>query len=189
MNFYSETEKVPAEVGINFRSIPYKYLFGSKFKRNGVIGIQLPVEKTSLKQLVDIRQRVKLTRDQQIVFYLMSMIQIKFEFLTTMLPSILLKVIINFLSKKYAITVTEVLGFNKPEPKEYFTTYGNEIIDVLFFRTPQAYTSTAITIQRFKDSIRLNLMCDMNFNGKHHLISSHFVDAFHQIPLIRNVPK
>lgn len=186
MNFYAETACVPSQVDINFRSIPYDYLFGSKYKRNGVLGICLPVQQSSVKQLVDIRQQIKLTRDQQIVTYLMSMIQIRFDFLTTVLPSLWLKLIINFLSKKYSITVTEVLGFNQPEPQEYFTTYGEEIIDVIFFRTPQANTSTSITIQRFKHHVRMNLMCDMNFSGKHHLIASHFVDAFHQIPVVRN---
>jgi hypothetical protein len=186
-NFYSEIECIPSEVGINFRSIPYTYLFGSKFKRNGVVGIQLPIEEASMQQLSNIRQQIKFTRDQQIIFYLMSLIQIKFDFLTTVLPSLWLKVIINFLSKRYSITVTEVLGFNKPEPKEYSTTYGAEIIDVLFFRTPQAYTSTAITLQRFKNKIRMNLMCDMNFQGKQHLISTHFVEAFHRIPEVKKL--
>lgn len=186
MNFYSETDQVPSQVDINFRSISYNYLFGSNFTRNAVLGIHLPVEQVSVKQLVNIRQQIKQTRDQQIVFYLMSLIQIKFDFLTTVLPSIWLQVIIGFLSKKFSITVTEVLGFNDLEPNEYFTTYNMEIIDVLFFRTPQANFSTAVTIQRFKDHIRLNLMCDMNFAGKHHFISSHFVDAFHQIPVVRN---
>lgn len=186
MNFFSETSRVPSQVGINFRSIPYEYLFGSKFKRNGVLCIRLPVESSSVKQLVDIRQQIKLTRDEQICTYLVSLVQIRFDFLTTVLPSIWLKLIISSLSKKFSITVTEVLGFNQSEPQEYFTTYGAEIIDVLFFRTPQANTSTAITIQRFKNHIRMNLMCDMNFSGKHHLIASHFVDAFHQIPVVRN---
>ena len=189
MNFYSKTSFVPAQVGINFRSIPYKYLFGSKFKRNGVIGMRLPVESTSVNQLVGIRNQIKQAREQQIIVYLLSIIQIKFEFLTTVLPSSWLKILINFLSKKYSITVAEVLGFNKPEPQDYSTTFGGEIVDVLFFRTPQANTSSAITFQRFKNKIRMCLMCDINFLGQQHLISSHFVDAFHQIPVVRQAVK
>jgi hypothetical protein len=187
MNFFEQTEKTaPSHVRINFRSIPYAYLFGTKFVRNGVLGMMLPVEPPSVRQLVGIRQQILRTRQRQIVTYLMSLIQIKFDFLTTVMPSIWLQVVINFLSRKFSVNIAEVLDMDQPEPAEYFTRFNAEIIDVLYFRTPQANTSTAITIQRFKNEIRLCVMCDANLAGKHHHISSHFYDAFHQIPVARN---
>lgn len=187
MKLFSETNEVaPSHVRVNFRSIPYAYLFGTKPKRHGVLGLKLTVEAPSVKQLFNIRLEIQTTRKQQIVTYLMSMIQMNFDFLTTVFPSIWLKVIINFLSKKFSITVTEVMGMNRPEPAEYFTRWNAEIMDVLYFRTPQANTSTAITIQRFKNNIRMCLMCDSNLSEKHDFISSHFQDAFNMVPVLKS---
>lgn len=190
MNSFNETnDHPPTHVRINFRSIPYRYLFGTSFKREGVIGMLMPIEAASVDQLVSIRRQIQLTRDEQVVAYLLSIIQMRFDFLTTVLPSIWLKVIINFLSKKFSISITEVLDLNHPEPADYYTHGNAEILDVLYFRTPQANTSTAITIQRFRNNIRMCVMCDSNLSGKHQHITSHFCEAFHEIPEVKNYSK
>lgn len=184
-SFEESNETPPSHVRINYRSISYDYLFGSNHEKKGVVGIRMPIQAPSVNQLVNIRRQIQTTRNEQVVAYLISMIQMRFDFLTTVLPSIWLKVIISFLSKKFSISITEVLDFNHTEPVEYFTCWNAEISDVLFFRTPQANTSMAITIQRFKNSIRMCVMCDSNLSGKHQHISNHFYEAFQEIPVAR----
>lgn len=190
LNFFEEikmkekTTKIPSYIRVNFRSVPFSYLYGINCTRNGVIGFKLPVEDPSAEQFTDIREQLMQTCKHQIMIYFLSLIQIRFDFLTTVIPSIYLKLIINYLSKKFAISVTYVLGLNEYEPSKMITYYQGEIEDVIFFRTPQSNNSTNITIQRFKDTIRMNIMCDSNIEMQH-CISKHFKNAFYKVPVIK----
>jgi hypothetical protein len=78
------------------------------------------------------------------------------------------------------------LGINEYEPNKMITCYNGEIEDMIFFRTPQSNNSTNITIQRFKDTIRMNIMCDSNIQQQHY-ISRNFKTAFNKIPVYRKV--
>jgi hypothetical protein len=179
-----KTKSVPSNVRTNFRSVPFSYLYGINCSRNGVIGIKLPISEPSLKQFSTIREDIIHSRQHQIMIYMLSLIQIRFDFLTTALPSIWLKLLINFLSKKFPISISIVLGINEFEPSEMKTYYNAEIMDVIFFRTPQSNNSTSITVQRFKDEIRMSLMCDSNIEMQRE-ISDQFKNAFYKIPLIK----
>lgn len=176
--------KIPSYVKVNIRAVPFSYLYGVNFLRNGVIGFRLPVSEPNVTQFNDIREQIDLTMKHQIMIYLLSLIQIRFDFLTTVIPSIYLKLLINYISKKFAISVTMALGIGEYEPNKMVTCYNGEIEDVIFFRTPQSNNSTNITIQRFQDTVRMNIMCDSNIS-KQHLISSNFKNAFHKVPVIK----
>ncbi|KAG5676056.1 hypothetical protein PVAND_005910 [Polypedilum vanderplanki] len=176
--------KVPSNVSINFRSVPFSYLYGVNCSRNGVIGIQLPIADPSPRQFLTIREEIIYARQHQIMSYLLSLMQIRFDFFTTVIPNIWLKLFINFLSKKYPISVSLVLGIGEFEPKEMKTYYNAEIEDVIFFRTPQSNNSTSITVQRFRDKIRMSLMCDSNIEMQN-LISDNFNTAFYKVPVMK----
>ncbi|XP_070509406.1 uncharacterized protein [Chironomus tepperi] len=178
--------KIPPYIKVNFRSVPFSYLFGVSCLRNGVIGFKLPVAEPSFPQFVEIREQLIETRRHQVMIYILSLIQIRFDFLTTVIPSMYLKLLINYLSKKFAISVTFCLGINEYEPSQMVTCYEGDIEDVIFFRTPQSNNSTNITIQRFKDTIRMNIMCDSNIE-KQHYISKNFKNAFKKVPVIKNL--
>lgn len=177
--------KIPSYVRVNFRSVPFSYLYGVNSARNGVIGFKLPISEPSSAQFADIHEQLSETRKHQIIVYLLSLFQIRFDFFTTVIPSIYLKLLINYVSKKFAISLTFVMGINEYEPNNMITCYNGEIEDVIFFRTPQSNNSTNITIQRFKDTIRINIMCDSNIE-KQHYISSNFKSAFDKVPVIKN---
>lgn len=187
LKFFQELEKeqsLPSHINFNFRSVPFSYLYGVNYTRKGVIGLKLPLEESSLRQFASIREEIIQSRRNQIVFYLLSLIQIRFDFLTTVIPSMWLKLLINFISKKFPISITLVLGMNEYEPKEMITCYNAEIVDVFFFRTPQSNITLNITIQRFKEKVHLNVMCDSNVQN-YQLISNNFKNAFYKIPLVK----
>lgn len=181
--FLKTKNNVPSTIRLSYRSVAYEYLFGTKHRRNGVLGLNLPIQMPSHKQLKDIGDHIEITRKRQVVTYLLSIVQVNCDFLTLVMPSFLFKAIINLLSKKYSLTITEVLGLNNNEPAEYKTRWNAEIQDVIFFRTPQANNSMSVTIQRFRDKIRMNVMCDSNLAYVHNHVSQNFVNAFDQIPV------
>lgn len=192
MNFFEQIKdegqsvKIPPYIKVNFRSVPFSYLYGVSCLRNGVIGFKLPVGEPSFPQFTEIRKQLIKTRKHQVMIYLLSLIQIRFDFLTTVIPSMYLKILINYLSKKFAISVTLCMGINEYEPSQMVTCYDADIEDVIFFRTPQSNNSTNITIQRFKDNVRMNIMCDSNID-KQHYISRNFKNAFQNVPVVKKV--
>jgi hypothetical protein len=179
-----ECKVLPSKIKLNFRSVPFSYLYGTTYERNGVIGLNLPINEPSVAQFVEIREQFNQARKRQAMIYLLSLIQIRFDFLTTVVPSLWLRLLINFISKKYSISVNFALGLNEYELKEYKTCYDGEIEDVIFFRTPQANVSINLTIQRFKDDIQLNIMCDSNID-KQHVISNNFKQSFNKVLELR----
>ncbi|CAG9798055.1 unnamed protein product [Chironomus riparius] len=181
-----QSVKIPPYIRVNFRSVPFSYLYGVSCLRNGVIGFKLPVNEPSFSQFADIRDQLIETRKHQVMIYLLSLIQIRFDFLTTVIPSMYLKLLINYLSKKFAISVTLCMGINEYEPSKMITCYEGDIEDVIFFRTPQSNNSTNITIQRFKQNVRMNIMCDSNID-KQHYISKNFKKAFQKVPVVKKV--
>ena len=189
LNFFKaakkETEELPASIQVNYRSVPYEYLFGTKSNKNGLLCLKLPVQEVSVKQMIGIHEEIEETRKRQVVPYLISLLQVKYDMITNMLPAVLLKVIINFLSQKFSVTFTEVLEFNMPELAEYVTLWNGEIEDVLYFRTPQANNSLSLTIQRFKNQIRLLVMCDKQINPLQFHLSDSFCKSFDQIPQLK----
>lgn len=179
MNFFKQlkkerkTARIPTAVKCNVRSVPFSYLYGyTRPIRNGVIGMNLPFPSTresNREHYELIHEQIKEARRHQVIVYLLSLIQIRFDFLTTVVPSLWLKLAINFVSKKFSLCITEMYGIDEFEPNEYVTCYKGEIEDIIFFRTPQANNSAAIIIQRFKDQIRVNIMCDSNIENQHYV--------------------
>lgn len=160
-----KTRNIPASVKCNIRAVPFSYLYGFvRPSRNGVIGMNLPMSafgESSGTKFMRIHEQIEEARSHQVVVYLLSLIQIRFDFLTTVLPSLWLKLLINFVSKKFSVCITEIYGIDEFEPNEYVTCYKGEIEDIIFFRTPQANNSASIIIQRFKDQVRVNVSAIM----------------------------
>lgn len=189
LNFYKaiknegKTQQIPSSIKLNYRNVAFAYLFGLKRPvRKGVIGIKLPLRESKASHFKLIREQIEHSRRQQTIIYILSLIQIRFDVLTTVIPSMYLKLIINYISRKFSLSVTEILGIDElSEPSEYVTCYDAEIEDVIFFRTPQANNSTSIIVQRFKKRVRINVMCDSNIENQHY-ISSGFKDSFYKLP-------
>ena len=138
----------------------------------GVIGMNLPLSsprRSHESHFAAIEEQIEFARKHQVIIYLLSLIQIRFDFLTTVFPSLWMKLVINFLSKKFSLCITEVYGIDEFEPNEYVTCYGGELEDIIFFRTPQANNSASIIVQRFKERIRVNIMCDSNIEHQNYI--------------------
>lgn len=168
-----KTRKIPSVVKCNIRSVPFSYLFGyTRPTRNGVIGMKLPlppIRESNREHFDLIRYQINKARKDQVIVYLLGLIQIRFDFLTSVIPSLWLKLAINFISKKFSLCITEMYGIDEFEPNEYVTCYKGEIEDIIFFRTPQANNSASIIIQRFKNQVRVNVMCDSNIEHQHYI--------------------
>lgn len=134
-----DNEEPPTSIHISGRSLNDQYLLGKqKYEAaaGGFVCIKLPIDCTSREQLRDIKASVAEARDRQIVSYLLTLAQLKYDIITNALPAVWMKVLLNYLSRRFTVTLTEISETN-PSCR-YVTMWGDEIIDLIYFRPPQA---------------------------------------------------
>lgn len=155
---------IPDDLPVTIRNVNSNYIFatGNNIKSNdsisGILCLNLPIidhEKdiTCMENLLDIKKRFAQVINHQGISHLLSMLQTKSGILTKILPQTLLSVYLKYLSRKYAITITELT--NRYPNVRQKTIWGQEVNDVIYWRPPQANTS-ALLLRLFYD---LNCYC------------------------------
>lgn len=97
--------------------------------------MNLPMKMSPDKQILSIRKSMKQAREKQVGLYALHG---RSDLLTGWLPAILLQVLFNYLSKKFAITITQVEHAGIGGSLLGGTVWGHRIMDVIFFTTPQS---------------------------------------------------
>ncbi|XP_037958981.1 uncharacterized protein LOC119688375 [Teleopsis dalmanni] len=136
----------------------------------GAVFLSLPLSEPDKLQVNKVNEIVKKIRDKQIMIYLASMGQTRFNILTSLIPRILTKIFINYFSFNFPVTITEIHGKNS----DFQTIWGQTVEDVLLFRPPQSKTSLSLNIHRFGDKYRLAIMADTHLAPNHTEISRAF---------------
>lgn len=124
------------------RCILHEYLFGRLSSRKGVGGlscINLPLESPSIQQTRKIDKIISVNRERQIAMYFLSQAQSNYDFLTNVIPAFLMKIIINYLSKKFTVVIIEVTEPDFESKK--MTLWEHSIESAIYFRPPQSNTS------------------------------------------------
>ncbi|CAG9767260.1 unnamed protein product [Ceutorhynchus assimilis] len=174
--FVQINDTIPSELPITMRNINSQYLFatGANIRPadsvSGIICLNLPIvdpqsDKTQLDNLKELEVKFRTTIERQGLSHLLTLLQTKFGICTKFLPSMLLSVYLKFLSRKYAVTVTEVS--NRYPNVTQRTLWGQEVVSAIYWRPPQANTSISLCINEYADHIRLGVMCDAQLVPHH----------------------
>lgn len=167
---------VPAMIQISGRCMLEDYLFGLtnyKTGNSGFVSLNLPIDVSDNGQLLkSIRNSISQIRRQQVMLNFLTIAQLRHDFLTNGLPVVVMKLLMNYLSRRLAVTVTEVI--ENRNVGQYRNQLGQEIKDIIYFRPPQSNTSVSITIQRYNDEIRFACMTDSQINPKHLTLTAGF---------------
>lgn len=99
----------------------------------GYLCLNLPLHQSYLKQTETIRNSCKLARSNQVALYL---IQSHICILTKILPAAMIQVLVNYLTKKMAITITNMEQSTRNRTTK--TVWGHQIVDAIYFTTPQS---------------------------------------------------
>lgn len=120
----------------------HEYLFGRMSSRKGVGGvscINLPLESPSVQQIKKIDKIISVNREKQVAMYFLSLAQSNCDFLTRVIPAFWMKIILNYLSKKFTVAIIEVTEPDFESKK--ITLWGDSIESAIYFRPPQSNTS------------------------------------------------
>ncbi|XP_053958771.1 uncharacterized protein LOC128863572 isoform X1 [Anastrepha ludens] len=171
---HSNVAPVPKVLNTTCRTIAKGYFTekaGNKAQNiGGVVFLQLPLQAPGREHARKMHTIVENIRSRQIMIYLASMGQTRFDLLTALVPRVLTKVCLNFFSHNFPVTITEIHGASS----EFQTIWGHVVEDVLLFRPPQSKTCLSLNIHRFGDRYRLAIMADTQLGPDHAQISRAF---------------
>lgn len=140
----------PQDLPVTIRNINSQYLFATgpnirpEDSVSGIICLNLPIadpqsDKSQLDNLKELEVKFRKSLETQSLSHMLSLCQTKFGILTKLVPSTIVSVYLKYLSRKYAITFTEVS--NKYPNVTQRTLWGQEVVSVVYWRPPQANTS------------------------------------------------
>ncbi|KAG5876023.1 hypothetical protein JTB14_009812 [Gonioctena quinquepunctata] len=184
--YFSQTgQEIPTDLPITMRNISSNYIFatGHNIKPedavSGLVCLNLAIpnpakETTHIENLLEIKSKFSACLEKQGLSHLLTMLQTKFRILTQFLPSTLLSVYLKYLSRKYAVSVTEITS-RYPNVTQR-TLWGQEVKSVVYWRPPQANTSISLCLNEYADHVKLGVMCDAQL-------------VPHHVCLVRSFPK
>ncbi|XP_075152051.1 uncharacterized protein LOC142226070 [Haematobia irritans] len=158
---------VPKMVNTTCRTIVKGYFtdnFDDKWAYiGGVVFLQLPLKTPDREHVGQIHSILEEIRRKQIMIFLSSLGQTKFDMLTSIFPRVFTKICINYFSSNFPITITEIHG----DSSNFETTWGQPVEDVLLFRPPQSKTCLSLNVHHFGDKCRLAVMADTQLGPDH----------------------
>lgn len=102
----------------------------------GYVCMNLPMKMSPDKQILSIRKSMEQAREKQVGIYALHG---RSDLLTGWVPAVFVQILFNYLSKKFAITITQVVEpVGSGNSLLCGTVWGHRIMDVIFFTTPQS---------------------------------------------------
>lgn len=144
---------IPDYLPVTLRNINSNYIFatGLNIKPgdsiSGILFLNLPIidpekDTSIVENLVEIKSNFRTSLNKQGLSHLLSFGQTKFGFLSKILPVSVLGVYFRYLSRKYAVSVTEVTS-RYPNVTQK-TLWGQEVTDGFYWNPPQANSSKSL---------------------------------------------
>lgn len=109
----------------------------------GYILVNLPLEPHSNRQIAKIRKSFNEVRQSQFAFFLLYVAQRRYDFLTKILPQCLIRLLFNFLSKRFTVSITKLAdGCTRTNHPEFGAMlWEDKILDIIYFTPPQSNIS------------------------------------------------
>ncbi|XP_026737587.1 uncharacterized protein LOC113500874 [Trichoplusia ni] len=99
--------------------------------------------------------------------------------LTRALPSPLARLILNVVSRRYALSYAEINApVNAPSRR---TLWGHDVDAVVYWRPPQANISMSLTVIQYADTVRLAVMADARLGPAHTIPATRWPAAIEQL--------
>uniref|UniRef100_A0A336LT33 CSON004080 protein n=1 Tax=Culicoides sonorensis TaxID=179676 RepID=A0A336LT33_CULSO len=157
----------PQQIDIGFTSINDQHLTGPSpinSDKTGMICLSLPLQNNNFngnpvirnQKLKKIRNVIEKLHETQLPNYILSKYNRQYDLFTNAIPKVVMRIFINYLSRKYPLIVTQVIDSNQHE-------------------TEDAELKTLWGDKRFKGShIRLAIVADALLSSNHGSISKGF---------------
>ncbi|GAB0091844.1 uncharacterized protein DMENIID0001_067300 [Sergentomyia squamirostris] len=171
---------VPQFVDISARSVHQDCLVGRmsrNFGVDGVICLPLPLGDGGNVHVQQMRRALHEARKTNIALYTITGIETQRTVLTNVFTWVWIKLLTNYLSKKFCITITDTVENTK---RRYKTLWGHPVVDMIYFRPPMANISLSLTIQKFGNHLRLGVIADAELTPCHMEIARSWTNHMRQ---------
>lgn len=136
--------QVPVSVMTTARFVPQEKLLAqsASVTREGLLCLNLPlwIPDEPFENLSIVQSALFRARSNQAPLYLASLFGLDHSIIPKIFPAILARIILNVLSRRYAVSITQVDATSN-EKKRRRMLWGQEVESIMYWRPPQANIS------------------------------------------------
>ncbi|XP_018337577.1 PREDICTED: uncharacterized protein LOC108745744 [Trachymyrmex septentrionalis] len=175
---------VPDVVFATVKYVSQRAVFLRNHEARGILCIALPIRTPlfhddPIEILQVIQRNVQNARSRQSAIYAITAAETSHGLISSCIPSIVLKLLLNQLSKRYSLCLTHVDGDLPVEG----------IDGVVYWRPPQGNCNMSMTLHRHDDSVRLGIMGDALIGPRHFIIARAFPKSVRNLAAVLGVPR
>ncbi|XP_047346043.1 uncharacterized protein LOC124947643 isoform X3 [Vespa velutina] len=211
--------RIPDDVLTTAKFVNQKAIFLHNHETRGIVCLALPTrtplfEDDLLEILQVIQRNVQETRAKQSAIYAITATETSRGLISSIFPSILLKLILNQLSRRYSLSLTHVDGDLQLEGVDaavywrppqgncsklflFISLFFYMTFSMIFFENYHKYNpinsfffvDMSITLHRYGNGVRLGVMGDALIGPQHSIITRTFPKSLQNLSAIVGVPK
>ncbi|XP_046414470.1 uncharacterized protein LOC124176808 isoform X1 [Neodiprion fabricii] len=176
--------QTPAEILVTAKFVSQRALFLRNQETRGVLCLGLPtktplLDDNPLETLQVIQENVHKARSKQKATYAISAAESSTGLVSSYVPSILLKLALLYLTRRYSLSLTHVDGDLPVEGVDA----------AMYWRPPQGYCSMSVTLHRHGGGVRLGVIGDAMIGPHHFLITKAFRRSVQELAVTVGVPR
>ncbi|XP_050462416.1 uncharacterized protein LOC126857236 isoform X2 [Cataglyphis hispanica] len=175
--FRHSVVNVPDNVFATVKFVSQRAVFLRNHEVRGILCLALPT-RTPLfhDDLIEILQEA---RSRQSAIYAITAAETSCGFISSCVPAIVLKLLLNQLSKRYSLCLTHVDGDLPVEGVD----------GAIYWRPPQGNCNMSMTLHRLGNGVRLGIMADALIGPQHFIVARTFPQSIQNLASILGVPR
>ncbi|EFN84341.1 uncharacterized protein LOC105183357 isoform X2 [Harpegnathos saltator] len=182
--FRHSTINIPNNVFATVKFVSQRAIFLRNHEARGILCLALPIRTPFFNDdLIEILQVIQKNvhdaRSRQSAIYAITAAETSRGVISSCLPSVLLKLLLNQLTKRYSFCLTHVDG---DLPVEGVDT-------AVYWRPPQGNCNMSMTLHKHGNAVRLGIMGDALIGPQHFIIARTFPKSVQNLATILGVPR
>nr|XP_012137808.1 PREDICTED: uncharacterized protein LOC100882692 isoform X3 [Megachile rotundata] len=176
--------RIPDDVLATGKFTSQRAIFVQNHEPRGVLCLALPTrtplfEDDLVEILQVIQKNVREARSKQSALYAITAAEASVGLISSCLPSLMLKVLLNQLTRRYSLSLTHVDGDLPVEGVDA----------VMYWRPPQGNCNMSITLHRYGNGVRMGVMGDALIGPEHSIITRTFPKSVENLANVVGVPR
>ncbi|KAL0112513.1 hypothetical protein PUN28_012082 [Cardiocondyla obscurior] len=175
---------VPEDVLATVKYVSQRAVFLRNHEARGILCLALPTRTPLfhddlIEILQVIQQNVHDARSRQRAIYAITAAETSCGLISSCIPSVVLKLLLNQLSKRYSLCLTHVDGDLPVEGVD----------GAVYWRPPQGNCNMSMTLHRHGNGVRLGVMGDALIGPQHFIVTRTFPNSVKNLAVVLGVPR
>ncbi|XP_029665854.1 uncharacterized protein LOC115237136 isoform X1 [Formica exsecta] len=182
--FRHSAVNIPDDVLATVKFVSQRAVFLRNHEARGILCLALPTRTPlfhdDLVEILQVIQRnIQEARSKQSAIYAITAAETSCGFISSCVPAIVLKLLLNQLSKRYSLCLTHVDGDLPVEG----------VNGAIYWRPPQGNCNMSMTLHRLGNGVRLGIMADALIGPQHFIVARTFPQSIQNLASILGVPR